>query len=534
MTKDKKYMYVGIGLLLVTLVLSGVTYAVLTWTSTKTNIGINTDCFTIDYTKGDNITGKLKLINWGDIYNDENNTFTIKEGMGMSYVNLGIKSACNIEGYGSIYLNVTELSDTFKDGGDSFGALRYAVLKNTSDLEDNNLNITNLKEQSFEMLEENGIVETGKIKIHEETLSNTEVNKYIIIIYIDEDMAGNDVLSATFKESISAEATQKNKNVIPPDYCFNLVKKDEEAKTASIGGECNSYYADYLGTAYNCYEGNDNGYEEISDVVIPSVIDGYTIVGIKGYSFFNRNLTSVVIPDTVTTIGYTSANGSRYGAFGSNKLTSLVIPSSVTWIGFPAFQNNSTLSEITVDPNNTTYDSRNDSNAIIETATNTLIQGCKNTIISDSITAIGDYAFCFSQLTSITIPDSVTTIGNYAFSSNKLTNITIPDSVSEIKDGAFKYNNLNYVYIGSNSKLSVISKHAFSSSNDTYTSFNGITYVDNPNLKTIYYNGSNALTWRYAINGSNSSSKFVTRTVPSYTSGNTVYNEVIITTGTPS
>ena len=208
MTKDKKYMYVGIGLLLVTLILSGVTYAVLTWTSTKTNIGINTDCFTIEYSKGDNITGKLKLINWGDIYNDENNTFTIKEGMGMSYVNLGIKSTCNIEGYGSIYLNVTELSDTFKDGGDSFEALRYAVLKNTSDLEDNNLNITNLKEQSFEMLEENGITETGKIKIHQEMLSNTEVNKYMIIIYIDEDMAGNDVISATFKGGISAEAYQ--------------------------------------------------------------------------------------------------------------------------------------------------------------------------------------------------------------------------------------------------------------------------------------------------------------------------------------
>ena len=58
------------------------------------------------------------------------------------------------------------------------------------------------------MLEENAIVENGKIKIHQEMLSNTEVNKYIIIIYIDEEMAGNDVISATFKGSVSAEAYQ--------------------------------------------------------------------------------------------------------------------------------------------------------------------------------------------------------------------------------------------------------------------------------------------------------------------------------------
>ena len=65
-----------------------------------------------------------------------------------------------------------------------------------------------------------------------------------------------------------------------------------------------------------------------------------------------------------------------------------------------------------------TYDSRENCNAIIETATNTLIAGCKNTIIPNSVTSIGDYAFygC-SSLTSITIPNSVTSIGERAFHS---------------------------------------------------------------------------------------------------------------------
>ena len=83
-----------------------------------------------------------------------------------------------------------------------------------------------------------------------------------------------------------------------------------------------------------------------------------------------------------------------------------------------------------------------------------------------------------------------------------------------------------------NSKLTSISHTVFSSSNRTQTiDITGRTYIDNPNLKKIYYNGSNSLLWIYAIYGSDSDIKFVTGTVPSYTSGTTTYNEVLITTG---
>ena len=159
-------------------------------------------------------------------------------------------------------------------------------------------------------------------------------------------------------------------------------------------------------------------------------------------------------------------------------------------------------------------------------------------IDGSTIIEIKKYSFYHLNLTSVVIPDTVTFImgtssyvSNYgAFSYNQLTYITIQDSVTKIEDGAFLYNNLDYVYIENDSKLSYIGKYAFSSSNVT-RSLTGITYVDNPNLKKIYYNGSKALAWIYAINGSNSSNKFVTGTVPSYTSGDTTYNEVLITTG---
>ena len=91
---------------------------------------------------------------------------------------------------------------------------------------------------------------------------------------------------------------------------------------------------------------------------------------------------------------------------------------------------------------NTVYDSRNDCNAIIETATNTLIQGCKKAVIpggSDGVTTIGQYAFSnCTSLESVEIPASVTSIGNHAFDGcTSLTSIEIPASVTSIGEFAF-------------------------------------------------------------------------------------------------
>jgi hypothetical protein len=97
-------------------------------------------------------------------------------------------------------------------------------------------------------------------------------------------------------------------------------------------------------------------------------------------------------------------------------LTSINIPNSVTSIGECAFLCTPSLTSIIVDENNTVYDSRENCNAIIETATNTLIAGCQNTIIPNSVTSIGEWGFGYcSSLTSITIPNSVTSIGENAF-----------------------------------------------------------------------------------------------------------------------
>ena len=115
------------------------------------------------------------------------------------------------------------------------------------------------------------------------------------------------------------------------------------------------------------------------------------------------------------------------------------VPDSVARIGEEVFNGCIALKRIKVSGKNNTYDSRKNCNAIIHTATNTLIAGCKNTIIPDTVSQIGNGAFAGCEgLSSISIPDSVKNIGSSAFSGcDGLTSITIPDSVTHIGDEAF-------------------------------------------------------------------------------------------------
>ena len=143
------------------------------------------------------------------------------------------------------------------------------------------------------------------------------------------------------------------------------------------------------------------------------------------------DLTDIVIPDSVTEIG-------NYAFGNCVGLTNIVIPDSVASVGSGIFNGCRELTNITVSTGNKTFDSRNNCNAIIESETNTLIQGCANTVIPDSVTKIGAFAFEFCVgLSSIIIPNSVTEIGWYAFKDSGLTSISIPKSVTEIDSECF-------------------------------------------------------------------------------------------------
>lgn len=131
-----------------------------------------------------------------------------------------------------------------------------------------------------------------------------------------------------------------------------------------------------------------------------------------------------------------------YGAFyGCRSLTSITIPINVTNIEKYVFSYCNELTSITVEEGNDVYDSRNDCNGIIETATNTLIAGCQNTVMPNSVTCIGQGAFCgCNSIFSVTIPENVTSIGSEAFyNCNNLTSVSIPEGVTSIGSHTFGY-----------------------------------------------------------------------------------------------
>lgn len=141
---------------------------------------------------------------------------------------------------------------------------------------------------------------------------------------------------------------------------------------------------------------------------------------------------NTTIPKSVTSIGEAAFRG-------CSGLTSITIPKKVKSISRNAFSGCDSLVSIKIESGNPIYDSRDNCNAIIETKTNTLMVGCKNTVIPNSVTSIGVLAFEERNgLTSITIPEGVTSISVFAFEGCRdLTTVSIPSSVINIGEVAF-------------------------------------------------------------------------------------------------
>jgi len=165
--------------------------------------------------------------------------------------------------------------------------------------------------------------------------------------------------------------------------------------------------------------------------------EGLTKIGTSGiYNAFN--VTSITLPSTLTEIGTSN--------FNATKVETIIIPANLKKIGASSFTNNSNLTTIIVDEGNQYYSGLG--NCLIEIQTNTVIAGCKNSIIPDNVLIIGNEAFRGITLTTLTIPSNVTTINQLAFYyCTSLESITIPSNVTFIGGSAFYSLSINTIHL---------------------------------------------------------------------------------------
>ncbi len=224
-------------------------------------------------------------------------------------------------------------------------------------------------------------------------------------------------------------------------------------------------------------------FSEPEKITIPN-----SVKRIGDLAFGRSFVEQVILGDSVETIGM--------GAFNETSLKKINIPKSVKEIGDSALFNTPDLYQITVEEGNPVYDSREDCNALIETATNRLIAGARNcTEIPSSVTSITDYAFYGKRgLNHITIPGSISRIGGGAFAGcfdlsqvslseptkcigpvaftfSGLTSVVIPNSVDTIGEGAFSVcDKLKIVTLGTG--LKYLGEQAFGKG------YNGTMVID--------------------------------------------------------
>ncbi len=207
------------------------------------------------------------------------------------------------------------------------------------------------------------------------------------------------------------------------------------------------------------------------------------------------------------------------------QLTSITIPSNVVDVPAAAFYGCYNLRTIVVSDDNKKYDSRDNCNAVIETATNTLIASCENTVVPQSVSALGDCAFFgHKSLTSLTVDDNLEEIGRWAFldcenvvtlnwnSSLPLTPVTelldksslrkvvLGDSVSIISSFAFtNCRNLESIEISSTVKNIGTEAFAGCSGLKSITIPYSVEWIDNTafamcdGIETLYWNSNGNL-----------------------------------------
>ena len=255
--------------------------------------------------------------------------------------------------------------------------------------------------------------------------SITENEKGIVLTYIGDSSQSSLFLSLSVLDNTLTliKTNEIDSEILNPDF---------------------SYYKGLSTVTITGYNGNE------IDLIIPADIGGKSVAYIANDAFYYNGLNSVVIPNSVISIGNNAFRRSQLmggvtlgnnvisignTAFMNNDMINITIPDNVLSIGASAFQSNK-LTSVMI------------GNGL------TVIEGgvfCRNQIdtvtIGNNVRVIKDSAFETNKISSIIFPDSVTSIGWHAFDSNPLTSITIGADVA-LQSGSFNNGFENTYYDG--------------------------------------------------------------------------------------
>lgn len=198
-------------------------------------------------------------------------------------------------------------------------------------------------------------------------------------------------------------------------------------------GEARTVEVTFKGNHPDEYEYEYNG----GEIIIPQTVTykgrTFRVTAFAGQAFKTPYISKVTIPEGIEVIADSAF-------IYCNQSGVITIPKSVKKIGKSAFFPMLYIDSLVVDAENPYYDSRGGCNAIIETATGTLLAGCNNTVIPDGVVRIAQNAFVGAQgLKHLVLPASLKEIGEAAFVHCGITEIEIPEGVTKLERYTFQY-----------------------------------------------------------------------------------------------
>jgi len=307
------------------------------------------------------------------------------------------------------------------------------------------------------------------------TTSSILTSSAVTAIYTSADSLRSNVWGTSWRSKSPAATLNLSKTLadyytaLYPDYEFGVSGSTIELE--NYNGTASEVYIPSGVTMIGSGAFAQN--QTITKVVIPNGVTEIDFMAFNGCS----NLETIILPETLTMLGLQcfgnctslqtiilpeSLTTMEQYIFRGSAIQSVYIPKNVTSIDNYVFQGCQELISIEVDPENTTFDSRNNCNAIITTATNTLLAGCKTSTVPNGVVEIGEWAFWAIPIEEIELPDTVKTINRCAFQESGLKSIDL-NKVEFVGSSAF-YEAPSFTSLIVGDSLNMIDTNAFSKS----------------------------------------------------------------------